>query len=796
MSNNSVAAFSQQGQLDYVAAGTSVVSGASLILQRFADAGIQPMTHQAGLAISTQFQLGELGSQRVRDALSRIRPYHGFESVLWFGFGHKSYLALLTEQELGLNCAALCACLGETYGEARAAQLLQALWRTYDFPNELEPSRSQYRALVSDCSGFLLSTPFPDIVQRMAGPYKDDHNNMASSATSTDLAKVFNALFQISKGALKAIEVHGGRDIAFLAAVAYWLFDLKVWVQMHDGSTMFSNCLYREQASVRLHWADVDSTQSSLIQILATTFVLRSVEDLIIDDPHSPIIFRISWDVCLNELFYDEVENILDVDQAALLGKVLGAVARIYQAIATCEIDVGGLSRTHFINFQPRGYGRSFIENICTLLPEIGSEAAFLEGAKDSLSQSVAENVIAVPVLLGQLKADCHCDTCTGSSLSLRRYSCNVAVVLFLRNIGDLMAHVDFDLPINPTRSGLQTAYSRQETTWSLFQRSLFHQDGRERSILGMVMDIPHASDLLAGISKSYPRGPRFLLDYIFDGVSRLFTDQGADPEFAFERRRGPQCTALSRAGVCIWLDALRSANADPGSMSTVHVVPGQIVCKNRSYASVWDLASASEESSVKMPLVEFRPSGTSEISSMQVPRINLQLQALVTQREIEGTIGFAYKANSSYPMRYLQPGILTEELLVSSARAPCRKSISCSDELSIQYYQRRSGWDLMYSDNGNISFHESGAFLLWKAPDHISRLLAIERCRINSWYANGEAKGLSLILIRSEQCMACLTRYWHDSKHVLVQEHSTYIEPKCERTGAVNTLPCFINII
>ena len=94
------------------------------------------------------------------------------------------------------------------------------------------PDRSSV-TLVSNCSGFLLSTPFADVLHWMAGPYKDDGSvaDSMSPATSTDLAKVLNALFQISKGALQAIEVHGGRDIAFIAAVAYWLLDLRGWVQ-------------------------------------------------------------------------------------------------------------------------------------------------------------------------------------------------------------------------------------------------------------------------------------------------------------------------------------------------------------------------------------------------------------------------------------------------------------------------------------------------------------------------------------------------------------------------------------
>lgn len=134
-----------------VAMGNSVFSMSYSILQRFADAGIQPLTHHAGLAISTQFRLSEKGNQPVRDALDNLRVSYGFESVLWFGFGHKSFLRLLTERELGVSCAALCACLGETYGTPKAAELLQALWDVNDFPKDLQPSRSQFGTLVSSC---------------------------------------------------------------------------------------------------------------------------------------------------------------------------------------------------------------------------------------------------------------------------------------------------------------------------------------------------------------------------------------------------------------------------------------------------------------------------------------------------------------------------------------------------------------------------------------------------------------------------------------------------------------------
>ena len=393
-------------------------------------------------------------------------------------------------------------------------------------------------------------------------------------------------------------------------------------------------------------------------------------------------------------------------------------------------------------------------------------------------------------LVVKSLKQNCL-TLCFASKPALisRHHSCNVAVVLFLRYIGDIMAHVDFDLPINPTRCGLEFAYSSQRTHWENLQHA---RCGQDRSILGMVVGVPHASDLSAGIPKFHPRGQPFLLDYIFDGVSRLFIGRGAHTEFM--HRGKPQCTALSRAGVCIWLDALRSANTDPGSISTVHVVPGQIMYKNRSYVSVWDLSEVSHASLLDMPVVEFSPFETSTILPMQTSRIDPQLQALATDAEVDGTIMFAYKVNSSYPTRYLQPGILTEELLVFSARAPCPRATTCSDDISIPGYQRRSSWDFTNSEKDHISFDDDGAFLFWKAPDPISKLLAIEGCRIYSWYAN---KGSSLIIIRSEQCMACLARYWYDSKQVLVQEHSMYIEAKRDnKIATIPGLPCFINII
>ena len=255
-----MALFQQQGELDWVAMSNSVLSTSFAVAQRVAWAGIQPLTFQAGLAMCTRFRLGRMGHIRVSDALNNLRPYYGFENVLWFGFGHKSFLTLLTETEAGFNCAALCASLAEAYGVDRAAQLLQALWRVQGLSASLEPSRSQFRALVNGCSGLLVASPFPDILTLMAGPCTNDEYIPvpACESRSDDWARAVDAIFQVSKGDLQAIQVHGGRDIAFLAAIAHWLLDLSVSVEMPDGTTNFSNCGCLERAKICLYFADIE----------------------------------------------------------------------------------------------------------------------------------------------------------------------------------------------------------------------------------------------------------------------------------------------------------------------------------------------------------------------------------------------------------------------------------------------------------------------------------------------------------------------------------------------------------
>lgn len=312
-------------------------------------------------------------------------------------------------------------------------------------------------------------------------------------------------------------------------------------------------------------------------------------------------------------------------------------------------------------------------------------------------------------------------------------------------------------------------------------------------------MGIPRISDPSQDIKDLPSTG--VLLNSILDQVSRLFMTNGRQEEFNELKKtsKKPQCTALSRNGACIWLDALRSANADPSSMSTIHVVPGQISYRNRQYTSVWDVCHPSVTHGLQMPLAQFALPSIETYLPVKVSMSDLGLQAIVTERETEGTLGFAFQVGSRSDLRYLHLGILTEALLASTGIFPCSKTPDCSNELPVSSYMRNSGWDFPPHSAGrlrdSIRVNDGGAFLLWAANDPISKLLAIEGLRTNIWEMHIFENRLSLLLLGSGQCMACLARHWQKSKNTMIMEHFAYSAQK-GRPFPDTTPDCFIHIV
>lgn len=202
--------FMQNDQVDWVAFANSLWSTSSVVLQRFASAGVQPITFGAGLALSSQIRLGRLGNQRMHSAIEDVRGFWSMEKLLYFGFGARSFLRVMADTQLGVNCIALCASLAELHSEHASAWILDELWKLHGYPREYLPSHSQLTALVKACSGVLIRTEFSAIPDRMLGYDPYTRHPRPEISNPEDIAKAIHGLGEISNGKVSTITVTGG----------------------------------------------------------------------------------------------------------------------------------------------------------------------------------------------------------------------------------------------------------------------------------------------------------------------------------------------------------------------------------------------------------------------------------------------------------------------------------------------------------------------------------------------------------------------------------------------------------
>ncbi|KFY82595.1 hypothetical protein V498_08536 [Pseudogymnoascus sp. VKM F-4517 (FW-2822)] len=239
-------AFAQQGTVDWTALSGSTVNFSVEILARHSKAGVEPITVAMGQAIFSGFNLDPEGQKRFSDALSRLKAFSSYGSVLWLGFGVKHIVRTLSETEQGATCVAICACLSVSYDKFFCSKVLKALADQQRVPNSLMPSLSQWMALVQICSGTVLGPRFPQLVEvysrltQSCGGHIGEFNLQEATSTAT-LARALSDLAKVSSGSLRSITFVGGGDCGWLAALAQWLLSLRVDILDADGSVLYSS---------------------------------------------------------------------------------------------------------------------------------------------------------------------------------------------------------------------------------------------------------------------------------------------------------------------------------------------------------------------------------------------------------------------------------------------------------------------------------------------------------------------------------------------------------------------------
>ncbi|OBT66768.1 hypothetical protein VE03_04028 [Pseudogymnoascus sp. 23342-1-I1] len=317
-------AFTQQGTVDWTTLSRSTVNFTVEILSRLSKAGVEPITAAMGQAIFAGFNLDPDGQKRFSDAVSRLKAFSSYGDIMWFGFGVKHIVRTLSETEQGATCAAICACLSVSYDKFFCSKVLKALADQQKAPNSLMPSISQWAALANICSGAVLGSRFPQLVEiysRLAQPFVGDTRHALQETTSANaLASALLELAKVSSGTVRSVTFIGGLDCGWLAALAQWLLSLRVDIITADGSVVYSSrtsadTSYYPQVSIVQQLSFRNRSNTTLIKqsvfVMAGQLFFGATRDVTNGQGHFFAAGRSEWSTILRDTFGAKLDALL-----------------------------------------------------------------------------------------------------------------------------------------------------------------------------------------------------------------------------------------------------------------------------------------------------------------------------------------------------------------------------------------------------------------------------------------------------------------------------------------------------
>lgn len=775
--------FVQQGQVDWVAFGNTIWTASAAILQRFAAAGIQPVTYGTGLGLASQFQLDRLGQWRMEKAVKSLRAVSVLDNLLWIGFGYQSVVRTMGETVAGLKSLALCACLTEVHSEEFSAWVLSELWQVSGFPDEFEPSYTQFLALVKASAGVVSATEFSTVSDTMLGDqiwrqpsdstsgYENGEvsgfeDGVLAASSAKDLANALHGLFMVSRGEVETIVITGGSECAFLAGLAHWLFNMRIQVHNSQGQSIFKND-EEKPAQVIFQYGEL---RTKAIQIAHTTYVLGHCRDIfgpIQDSEKSNLIVRTSWDGCLSRVFGTTFQRLCRVSH--LLGDYLGGVARIYKAVSCGEPNAGRICRKNFYYYVETSYGYGFIETVLTTFPELQRTDGLRDRMQHIIDFSFDGAMRITEQSVSALKTICNCSDCeyvphpgdVEIALPTITRRCIVRLTYAIRKIASIMACTVQDPDDPPLLPSVQGILEFSDAGDSLQEAG--RNDGEELDKPledeGSKSDWKTSSFYFKALGL-VEEAKHYSLDYHTLAAATILFQGSQLRGPGMSLRDAKPCTAISRRGVCCFIDAIRSISCQADMLCRIHVIAGHIQYKNRSYESVfdgnllWDKAWTIAERA--LIAAEKEPAQTEESldsipdAIITVPDIT-KIQALAAEASSGSTIVCYYRVFTSKSSVLVPPGKITECVLDRTGLIICNGQ-GCNRRLAFPCSVVRGGWQVPVDHQPNLTFSSRLGCCLWTYQDDVAR------CLVMMSHHRLSESTQHFVYLRRQECLPCCT--------------------------------------
>ncbi|KFY02187.1 hypothetical protein O988_02339 [Pseudogymnoascus sp. VKM F-3808] len=560
-------AFAQQGTVDWTRLSASTVNFTIEVLGRLSKAGVEPLTVAMGQGIFSCFHLDPDGEKRFSDAIARLKAFSSYGNAMWFGFGVKHIVRTLSETEQGATCGAICACLSVSYDKFFCSKVLKALADQQRTPNSLMPSLSQWAALVNICSGAVLGSRFPQLVEvysRLTQSYDNSRHKLYEPTSADALAKALLELSKVSSGTVRSVTFIGGVDCGWLAALAQWLLSLRVDILAADGSVLYSSRIsvdpsYYPQVTIVLQ-LDQDSQvntalfkKSVIVPPGGLFFNIRKEE--FNGQSHSFTAGRSEWPTIIHDAFGAYFDLLLHQD-----------VIRGFATLLCCGFSASN-SDDNLCCIDPwGGPSTTSTERQLLHLSFAAKRLPELIPACDVAKKMISCNEISFYThALSVLELHCSCPQCESTEdgspgPTIETYSSSIClkwVALAIFEYIWTLSWLNIDENIYPSVNGLILLSRSQED----------YGEDTLNTIKGRIFKEP-----------------------LMPAIIRLFTGQVKVSEYSDRT-----VSARSKGGVCVYLPSLENPTSPPQEQLRASVVAGHIEWGSKVFS--WVIDSGNERS-------------------------------------------------------------------------------------------------------------------------------------------------------------------------------------------------------
>ena len=424
------------------------------------------------------------------------------------------------------------------------------------------------------------------------------------------------------------------------------------------------------------------------------------------------------------------------VKAPTILGGFFGSAARVYQALALGESEVGNFSRKAYINFVESSYGIGFINSVVSIFPELKRVSGLFDEMQLALNVSFNEALTTVERTVLNLEQLCRCRMCTPGDEG-KEGSCIVVLAFSIRQMVSTISCVTRDEEILPTVRGITCLYNRLTSDWPL------SVNARGRPLLAISLGLnmndvygPDAEDIRKFDLLSHPME-------IFSGYS---------DHSRYLPEKNPQgcehCTATVKQGLCYYLNCLQSLSSHAENARVVHIIPGHIQMGDKQFSSIYDpgVTPTTDPSPIQFDILEESPPAS---MIRQPRRIDIKLEMLGLEKAADHELIVFYRTiMPEEPAITLQPGGISHKVLKGTGILTCER-LQCTSRLVLPCASIRRGWHLFDQDDTKtwIGSRTGHICLIWPQLEDPARCVAVQK----------QSQASELFLRRGE-CTSCCT--------------------------------------